>query len=59
MDNLNNNEIRELDVNELKDVTGGNPAYIAIAAGAGYLAILDSAWSFGKGLGAGMYDALH
>lgn len=52
--------MRELNVNEIEEVNGGiAPAYVAIAAVGGYLTLLDAAWNFGKGLGAGLYDALN
>lgn len=50
-----------LNENEIRYISGGTPLHYyagAVAFGA-YLSVLDVAWSFGEGLGNGLYDALH
>lgn len=52
--------MNELTFDEINEVNGGvAPVYVAVTAFGGYLTILDSAWNFGRGLGAGLYDALN
>lgn len=52
--------MNELTLNEIEQVSGGvQPVYVAVTAFGGYLTLLDAAWSFGQGLGAGLYDSIN
>ena len=47
-----------MSVKELDQVQGGG-FFAAVGIATAYLFVLDQAYNFGKGLGAGFYDATH
>lgn len=49
--------MRELSVNEVNEVHGGFLKFVAAAAA--YMAVIDYSMQFGRGLGSGLYDAIH
>jgi len=49
--------MRELNVSEVNEINGGWLQFLGAAAA--YMAIIDYSMDFGRGLGAGFYEATH
>lgn len=52
--------MQELSFEQVEDVSGGlHPFWHGVGIASGYLSIIDYSMDFGRGLGLGLYDAIH
>ena len=51
--------MKELAKSDIQDVSGGIAPWAIIVGIGAYGSALETAWTFGEGLGSGLYDAFH